>query len=225
MGASRSSEQRIQSTNRGSATRVLALFVAVASTAAACGGDGEGDAGAAGVAGAVGAAATGGTPTSGGTGAVAAGGAGASGTGVAAMPGGGTGAGAAAGGVGVTPGDGGMPAADAGTADPCIYAPDAVPTGACDNAADCAVVESGAVAAESDRCGRMCVLNGVECTVMCMTDAVEVTPECARCYAEIVQCSAVNCALSCFADSAGMPCRMCVDTMCTPAFDACTGSM
>ena len=162
---------------------------------------------------------------SGGTGAAPTGGVGASGTGTIGTPTGGSGSGTGTGGVGgVTPGDGGMPLGDAGMAT-CMFAPDAAPAGACENTTDCMLIESGVVDTESDRCGNACVLNGPDCTVKCMTDAIDISPECARCFADIVQCAALNCALMCFADSAGMPCRMCVDTMCTPAFDACTGRM
>lgn len=188
---------------------------------AACGGDDA--AGTAGMTGATGAAATGGFLASGGTGAVVIGGVGASGTGTGGAPTGGTSGGTSTGGVGgVASGDGGMPIGDAGMAS-CSFTADAMPAGACENATDCMLIESGDVDRESDRCGRMCILNGAECTVMCMTDAIDVSAECARCFADIVQCSSLNCALMCFADSAGMPCRDCVDTMCGPAFDACTG--
>lgn len=191
--------------------------------AAACGG-GEGG-GAAGTTGASGAAvATGGTLASGGTGAATTGGLGGGGTGTIGTPTGGTSGGTNAGGVGVSPGDAGMPVGDAGMAT-CMFEPGAMPSGACENTSDCMLIESGEVDKEADRCGNACVLNGADCTVKCMTDAIDVSPECARCFADIVQCAALNCAGSCFLDSNGMPCRMCVDTMCTPAFDACTGRM
>ena len=131
------------------------------------------------------------------------------GTGVTGMPTGGANAGT--GGVAADLGDGGL------------VAPDAGPTGACDNEGDKALIDSGDVDKQSDICGRMCILNGPDCTVMCMTKAIDVSPECALCFAKIVQCSAANCAIMCFADSEGMPCRSCVDAMCTPAFHACSG--
>lgn len=179
----------------------------------ACGDSGTGAAGSGGVVGSTGGGSPGEMPAPG-TGAVGGG----------AMTGGATatdtggGGGTSSTGVGVAdaavPGDGGG-----------ALAGDAGPAGACDNAPDSALIESGAVDRESDRCGRMCILNGPDCTVMCMIMAIDVSAECARCFADIVQCSATSCALACFADSAGMQCRTCVDTMCGPAFNACSGRM
>jgi hypothetical protein len=187
----------------------LALIVAAGAACDGGGGDGGGASGI-GAAGAGTVSGTGATPAMGATGGTAAG---TSSTGVGT---GGTGTGGVSAGTSLPPPPEETP--DAG-----LVVLDAGSTGACDNATDAPLIESGAVDRESERCGPMCYLNGPECTVMCMTMAIDVSPECARCFADLIQCSAASCALMCFADSEGMPCRMCVDTMCGPTFDACTG--
>ena len=97
------------------------------------------------------------------------------------------------------------------------------PPGACTNENDLALIESGAVAQEANRCGPGCVLNGTQCTVDCMTEAIDISESCAGCYAEMVSCSATNCAMSCFVDSEGEECRTCVEQNCGASFEACTG--
>ena len=97
------------------------------------------------------------------------------------------------------------------------------PPGACTNENDLALIESGAVAQEANRCGPGCVLNGTQCTVDCMTEAIDISESCAGCYAEMVSCSATNCAMSCFVDSEGEECRTCVEQNCGASFETCTG--
>jgi len=97
------------------------------------------------------------------------------------------------------------------------------PAGACTNETDLALIESGAVAEEANRCGPGCVLNGTQCTIDCMTEAIDISQPCAGCYAEMVSCSATNCAMSCFVDSEGEECRSCVDENCGAPFEECTG--
>jgi len=97
------------------------------------------------------------------------------------------------------------------------------PSGACTNENDLALIESGAVAQEANRCGPGCVLNGTQCTVDCMTEAIDISESCAGCYAEMVSCSATNCAMSCFVDSEGEECRSCVEQNCGAPFEECTG--
>ncbi|MBT6491426.1 MAG: hypothetical protein HOK97_16775 [Deltaproteobacteria bacterium] len=95
--------------------------------------------------------------------------------------------------------------------------------GACTNATDMALVDSGAVDAEANRCGPGCILNGAQCTIDCITEAIDLSEACAGCYAEMMSCSASNCAMACFADSESAACRTCVEESCGPQFEDCSG--
>jgi hypothetical protein len=73
----------------------------------------------------------------------------------------------------------------------------------------CTIGHAGNMAAES-----MCLQ---------MTDGL--SKGCADCFAAYGQCGLTDCAASCIADPSGMPCQMCIQTMCGPAFASCSGIM
>lgn len=97
------------------------------------------------------------------------------------------------------------------------------PAGACTSETDMALINSGAVDAEANRCGPGCILNGTQCTIDCMTETIDISDGCASCYAEMMSCSASNCAMACFADSQSTACRTCVEESCGPQFEECSG--
>jgi hypothetical protein len=97
------------------------------------------------------------------------------------------------------------------------------PAGACTSETDMALINSGAVDAEANRCGPGCILNGTQCTIDCMTETIDISDACATCYAEMMSCSASNCAMACFADSESATCRTCVEESCGPQFEECSG--
>jgi hypothetical protein len=60
---------------------------------------------------------------------------------------------------------------------------------------------------------------------MCLQMTDGLSMNCAGCFATYGQCGLMNCTTPCLADPSGMPCQMCIQTMCGPAFASCSGIM
>ena len=61
------------------------------------------------------------------------------------------------------------------------------------------------------------------CIAQCLVDQTGLSEGCSACYGFIGACAAAECLTECSKDSAGAPCRDCVDLHCTDTYDDCTG--
>jgi len=100
--------------------------------------------------------------------------------------------------------------------------------GACQNTADCPIVEGGTARKAASDCGISCLGGSAEeqtaCAQMCVVDETSLSAGCAECYVAIVGCSRDHCLASCLADPDSKACFDCqVENNCRSAFDECSG--
>lgn len=95
----------------------------------------------------------------------------------------------------------------------------------CQNDMDCPFVVDGTARITAGMCGQGCVGNSDEnCSRDCITDMLAMSAECAKCYADTVNCTIKNCLGECIADPEADMCKQCqVDAGCRSDFDACSG--
>lgn len=132
-------------------------------------------------------------------------------------------AGGGTGGTSVVP-NGGEPAASGGDTSGNVMC-DPAEKGVCQNAMDCPFVVDGTARMTAGTCGQGCVGNSDEnCSRDCITDKLEMSPDCAKCYADTVNCTIMNCLGECIANPEADMCKQCqVDKGCRAAFDECSG--
>jgi hypothetical protein len=95
---------------------------------------------------------------------------------------------------------------------------------ACQNEQDCAFVIDGTARIEAGECGKGCIGQEESCARDCLLGVLEMTDECAGCYADTVNCSIMNCAAKCIADTEAQQCKDCqVEFGCREAFNTCSG--
>jgi hypothetical protein len=111
--------------------------------------------------------------------------------------------------------------------------------GQCTKASDLDVICDNDIVGITTTCGTDCLLTGKygpftmvkqpELT-MCTSDCAKakvmpgLSDPCLQCYAQVVTCTTVNCALQCALDTSGKPCQTCqVQKGCLAAFSACSG--
>jgi hypothetical protein len=97
--------------------------------------------------------------------------------------------------------------------------------GACDNAADLAVISTADVAQLSQDAAFAC-LQGFSVDLDCATNKIAedsgMTLDCALCFGEQAVCVASNCAFQCF-DPGSQSCNDCREENCSPLFEPCAG--
>jgi len=97
-----------------------------------------------------------------------------------------------------------------------------LPTGACSNAADQAVVAATDIPAEAESCGRGC-FGAESCVTDCMRDDVGLTMACAACFGATSECTRSNCLTACLGSDAAR-CTMCRRMAgCLDSFVTCSG--
>lgn len=97
------------------------------------------------------------------------------------------------------------------------------PAGACQNAADHAVLARFDPRIDDDMedCAYTCMTSDLACARRCARQKLPVGVPCADCFAHLVDCTTSNCKLACMFSDAG--CRACRAEKCNPAFVACAG--
>lgn len=97
--------------------------------------------------------------------------------------------------------------------------------GVCQNATDCAAVESGEARLAAGTCGKgECLGKDSQCSIDCIQETVDMTSECADCYGAAVACTAMKCLDKCISDPEADACKACqVTEGCRDAFNACSG--
>jgi len=103
-----------------------------------------------------------------------------------------------------------------------------VPTDACQNAADLAIIQADAdaISAKAKECGMGCIADPdiVTCATPCVEEGTGLTAACSSCYVGIIGCTIQNCIAECFADAEAPACKTCQEEKgCTEAFYACSG--
>jgi len=103
-----------------------------------------------------------------------------------------------------------------------------MPTDACINDDDRAIIEGGEVdiQGEATTCGLGCITNPdpVGCSAPCVAEATGLSLECSTCYAFMIDCTIDNCLGVCAADPGGETCVACLeDAGCISALNECTG--
>jgi len=103
-----------------------------------------------------------------------------------------------------------------------------VPTGACQNAADLAIIapDRDAISAAAKTCGMGCLgdADPVACSTPCVVDKTGISSACAGCYAAMINCTIKNCVAECVADPSAPVCLECQETKgCFKGFYDCSG--
>jgi hypothetical protein len=103
-----------------------------------------------------------------------------------------------------------------------------MPTDACTNTEDRAIIEGGEVdvQGEATTCGIRCLTDSdpVGCSAPCVSEATGLSLECSTCYAFMISCTMEHCLSDCMADPGGETCVTCLeDAGCIGTFDECTG--
>lgn len=103
-----------------------------------------------------------------------------------------------------------------------------VPTGACQNAADLAIIapDRDAISAAAKTCGMGCLgdADPVACSTPCVVDKTGISSACAGCYAAMINCTIKNCVAECVADPNAQVCLDCQETKgCFKGFYDCSG--
>jgi hypothetical protein len=101
-------------------------------------------------------------------------------------------------------------------------------SGACQNTADCPIVESGKARKSASDCGLTCLAGTPDeqtmCAKTCVVDDTKLSSDCAECYVGIVGCSRDHCLAACLADPDSKACFDCqVENGCRATFDECSG--
>jgi hypothetical protein len=99
-------------------------------------------------------------------------------------------------------------------------------SGACQNAEDCPVVESGDAREAASSCGIGCLgdSNEASCAQSCVVNETGLSTACAKCYVAIVTCSRTSCLTDCLSDPDSTACFDCqVAAGCRESFDECSG--
>jgi hypothetical protein len=104
---------------------------------------------------------------------------------------------------------------------------DPTEAGVCQNPTDCPFVVDGTARKTAGECGQGCVSSGStdeNCARDCILDKLDMSSGCAKCYADTVTCTIMNCLAVCFADPEGDACKQCqVEKGCRAAFNECSG--
>jgi hypothetical protein len=97
--------------------------------------------------------------------------------------------------------------------------------GVCQNPRDCPFVVDGTARITAGTCGQGCVGDSDEnCSRDCITKELDMSSECAKCYADTVNCTIMNCLGQCIQDPEADACKQCqVEKGCRAAFDECSG--
>ena len=97
--------------------------------------------------------------------------------------------------------------------------------GVCQNAMDCPFVADGTARMTAATCGIGCFGKAANCTLDCIQQTLDMmSTECATCYADTVNCTAMNCAGPCLGNPEADACTQCqIDQGCRAAFDECSG--
>jgi hypothetical protein len=103
-----------------------------------------------------------------------------------------------------------------------------VATGACQNAADLAIIapDREAISAAAKTCGMGCLgdADPVACSTPCVVEKTGITSACAGCYAAMINCTIKNCVAECVADPNAQVCLDCQETKgCFKGFYECSG--
>jgi hypothetical protein len=99
-------------------------------------------------------------------------------------------------------------------------------SGACENAGDCPIVESGSARGAAQSCGLSCLGDPEEetCAEECVVAETDLSADCAGCYVAIVACSRDNCLGECAGAPDSSACFDCqVENDCRSEFDSCSG--
>ena len=95
--------------------------------------------------------------------------------------------------------------------------------GACQNAEDCAEIESDAVQDTAAMCAAA-NFGDPDALSTCLADETNISAECADCQSGLIVCSTANCIQPCVADQASDECRQClVDADCLSDYENCSG--
>ncbi len=102
-------------------------------------------------------------------------------------------------------------------------------TQACLNSQDVAVMGATDIWAVVTTCGLDCFIDGRPhaCISGCLTASTPLTEGCVECFADLFDCSLINCRDLCVppgGDPGNEECRPCIDSNCRGSFETCSGT-
>lgn len=95
--------------------------------------------------------------------------------------------------------------------------------GACQSAADEAILQSGAVDAAMQECLPECMDEPASCAADCLVEKVGLSAECALCFGQDMVCVFEQCMTECMGGPMSAACTKCRKEKCGPSFAQCAG--